>query len=521
MTVIDYATTGPADVVVEGRGWRQTTPVKGGRYYEDTAPTCPLAEATEQHFDSLTHTLRTCFPTDFTGPTKWNVARAAVGQQIEWRSLPDADATRWLVDQADVTLNAAADRGSAIHRAIEARILGKPIDHEDMARNGATEYLASIEAFLLDTKPTPTLVETVAFGRATGTACTLDYLGGLADIGDNLALDWKSRTKNHDRRPKEAAQLGGIIDMARDGYYMDERGHRRQAVVDGAGIVTFAPDGTWAFHPVDPDVATASWRAALALREYTLVSNTYGKARKGAPLDVAAVVKARFAAIERDTPEWSALAKAWTQHRLPAMSDDLTIDDWPTVDALLTRAEPFPQGNAAPITYATAPETADVGQRLRALPSDLRDQVLRAAGGLRDLGSPVLSEDELEDWERLVTPAESAAAGRQVEVDIIIGQLAPDGPARDAVMDHFPDVVAQWTDADVTRLAELVDAYLAGDLILRGDTLIVSPRVVESLPKLDTRMKAAEVAKTIGRPVPKKFDEAMADVVLYAATRAA
>lgn len=524
MTVIDYAPTEPQDVVVEGRGWRQTTPVKGGRFYEDTAQTCELAEATDAHFASLTHTLRTCFPTDFTGPTKWNVARAAVHQQIEWRSLPDDQAVRWLVDQADVTLNAAADRGSAIHRALEARLLGQPVDHEDLARNGATEYLAAVDAFLAAAKPEPALVETVAFSRANLTACTLDFLGDLPGLGvRNAVVDWKSRTKNHDRRPKEAAQLGGIVEMARDGYYMDDRGYRRQAEIDATGIVTFAPDGTWAWHPVEPDVALASWTTALAMRPHTLVSNVYGKATRGETLDVPALTKQRFAAIERDTPEWMGLAKAWTQHGLPQQSADLTIDDWPTVDALLTRFEPFPTTERAPVTYVTADEVRDVKTRLAALPPDLAAEVLRTASGLPDLVSPVLTTDDLEDWERALSPAESTAAGRLVAIGIILGQLDEEHPpvALAAVTVHFPDDQAAWTDDDITRCAELVDAYLAGDLILRHGALIVSPRVIEGLPKLEFRMKAKTVAEAIGRPTPKKFGDVVDDLVLYAATRAA
>ena len=93
--------------------------------------------------------------------------------------------------------------------------------------------------------------------------------------------------------------------------------------------------------------------------------------------------------------------------------------------------------------------------------------------------------------------------------------------AADIALHLFADHPAQLTDADIERLAEVVDAYLAGDLILSGDQLIVSPRVAESLPKLETRTKAREVAQKIGRPVPTRFDAVLHDVVLYAATRAA
>lgn len=93
---------------------------------------------------------------------------------------------------------------------------------------------------------------------------------------------------------------------------------------------------------------------------------------------------------------------------------------------------------------------------------------------------------------------------------------------RPALYALLGDKPTQWTDADVDRLAEIVDAYQAGDLILdRHGRFLVSPKVIENLPKLDFRMKARQVAESIGRPTPKKFDAAVADVVLYAAVRAA
>lgn len=520
--VIDYAETEPVDVVVEGPGWRQTTPVgRGGRYYEDVAPSCELEVDTNGRFASLTHTLRTCFPTDFTGPAKWNVARAAVDQRDEWITRPDDDARRWLVDQADVSLHAAGDRGSAVHRAVEALLEGAQVDMDDLVRNGAVDYLAAVEAFLIAAKPRPTLLETVAFNRWTGTACTLDYFGGLFDL-DAVVVDWKTRTKNHDRRPKEAAQLGGIIDMASNGYYMDDRGHRAQATVDHSAIVTFAPDGTWAYHPVEVDTAVASWRAALAMRPHTLVSNVYGKARKGAPLDVVGIVTERLAAIPADSPEKMALAMAWREHGLPKVAD-LTLEDWRLADELLTRVEPFRTTPGEVVTYATTAEVTELFERIRALPSDLRAEVDRAGGGLGDLGNGLATVEVVEDWERLVTPAESAAAGRLFDVGIILGQLGAalvPSPYLPAVRTFFPNDFNDWTDADVDRCAEVVDAILDGDIIsTAAGTLIVSPKVIESSPKLETRMKAAEVARTIGRPVPTKFSDVMSDPVLFAATR--
>ena len=550
MTAIDWdadTAQADADIVVEGPGdrrcWRQTTQARGGRFYEDIAPGCELAPATDERFTSLTHLLRTCHPTDFTGPTKYNVARAAVHEMHEWtRILEDLDApdvqgmaaernitprqaaeilaTRWLADQAAVTLQAAADRGSAIHRAIEARLTGGLVDHDDLERNGAAEYLPAVDAFLLAAKPEPQLTEAVAYGRDTGTACTLDYFGSLFGR-PNLVTDWKSRTSSHDRRTKEAAQLGGIIAMARDGYYFDERGRRRQAEVEGCGIVTFCPDGTWAWHEVDVDVALGSWHTALAMRPYTLISETYAKARKGEALDIGAVVWDRLNRIPDGTPQRMALMADWRQHQLPPVKE-LTLEHWATVDRLLSRAEPFPERNDPPADYPTVEEVAEVARRLAALPVDLAESVRTAGATLPSLDGVTLTADDLADWERLVTPAESTVEGRRVHIEVIVDQV-PEA-MRDAFFVALPELgeVGRWTEADIERAAELLAVIEAGEVILgRDGGLIVSPRVIEDLPKNDTKAKAREIAEAIGRPKPTRFDAVMNDVVLYAATREA
>jgi hypothetical protein len=550
---IDYQLDAPeaVDVVVEGRGWRQTTPAgRGDRYYQDTAPSCELAEATDAKFTSLTALLGRCHPTDFTGPAKWWIVRGTLdnwpevdAMVREWRRLdaeamltqdPEAitranDARRsiekHLTGYADISLNLAADRGSAGHRAIEALLSGQPVDHDDLERHGAGPWLAAIEAFLRDAKPDPMFLEAVAFGRETGTACRSDFMGGLFGR-DDLVADWKFRATNHDRRTKEAAQLGGQIAMVRDGYHFDERGRRRQAPVTGCGIVTFCPDGTWAWHEVDVDVALASWRTAVAMRPHTLVSQTYAKARKGEPLDIAAAVAERLDRIPDGTPEYMALGKAWGEHCLDRTNNTwdrpFLVEEWATIDRLLVQHGPFAGPNPAPATYATVEQAADLVRRLAALPEDLLAEVMRAAGGLAPLDSVTLTVDELEDWERLVTPAESAVDARQVDIGIIVDQVPAE--MRQAFLVALPELgeVRRWTDADVERAAELLTAIDAGDLILdRHGALIVSARVVEGLSKLDFRMKAKEVAERIGRPVPKKFGDAVGDPVLYAATRAA
>jgi hypothetical protein len=537
---IDYDASEVEPDVAEARGWRRTTPCPEpghrSRCYEDTAPTCDIAEATAEHFTrSVSEIKRRGVPTDFTGATKWNQARATRANWPALTVMDDDDAIRWMVDASDVTLNEAADRGSAIHRAIEALLAGNSLDHDDLERNGALSYVAAMHAFLSACAPEPELVEAVCFDRGHMVAGTVDFVGRLTVAGERtgrLCVDFKTRTgDSHDRRPAEAVQVGAYAHMLTTGYYMDDRGRRaRVDGFDGGAIVTLAADGTFAVHPVDIERAIAGYHRALEVAGTNLVSHYYDRAVKGDPLDIAAVVTERLAGIDKDSPEYTELARAWTAHGLPRRDQatgewlpPFTVEDWPTVDELLTRAEPFAGPNPAPVACATEAEIAEVTGRLSALPDDLRTDVIRAAGGLCRLDAAVIDASDLDEWERLITPAESTVGKRRFDLEVILGQLDEDPAGRTAVLAVLPQLgeVDRWTDDDVERAAEVVDAYLAGDLILRDGALIVSPRVIESLPKTETTTKAKAVCTQIGRPRPTKFADVMGDVVVYAAVRAA
>lgn len=506
-----------ADKVVTGRGWVQVTPAKGARYYE-------RAEVPGVRYESMTAMLTRCWPGDFTGPMKaWMAADAC---SAEFDNMAHELRRDWIKASHDRHLDLAAARGTALHDYVEARLRRK---HPAEARakllaaaaaNGqdGNGFAAAVDAFMAEARPEPELIEVVCFDTTHMVAGTVDFVGTVEFSSGTLAIDWKSRGTSHTRRTKEAAQVGGYLSAVcgRTGYYLDDRGREQTTPVYGGAVVTFRDDGSWAFHEVDTITALGAYDTALAMRDYT-TTDIYDKAHKGAPLDVAAIAAERLAAIA-DGPERSMLAQQWTAHRLPKVAE-LGVEHWVTVDTLLTAAEPFAETSEPPTEFCTHQQAADLMMRVKALPGDLRELVARGAGGLPPLDSVVLSVDDAEDWERLITPAESAAAGRRYEADLLLDGVQ--GLEAIAVIELLGDP-ADWADAELERCAELVEAIAAGDLILDADDeLIVSPRVVENLPKLETRMKAKAVAEAIGRPTPKRFDDAMCDVVLYAATRAA
>lgn len=527
---IDYGDVAEPEgpTVVTGPGWEQTTPARGDRTYRDVGPGCDVAPATDETFLSVTAMLAKAWPGDFSGPTQaWTVADAC---SHEFLGLPAEQRKEWLKGARDRHLDAASGRGSAVHRMCEARQRGAEVDHDDLGRHGASEYAPAVEAFFRDCRPEATLIEAVCFDRVNMVAGTVDGYGrlpgvpGLEDL--HLVWDYKSRTTSHDRRTKEAAQLGGYASMisGRTGYHLDARGRRCTGPVDAVAVVTFCPDGTYAVHlTLDLDTALAAYDEALSMMRFVSVPKVYTKAHKGAPLDVAAVVAERLGRIERDTPEWMTLTQEWTRHGLPRSASMLTLDDWATADILLTRAEPFRVAEAAPTAYATHEEAGEVEARIRALPAELRAEVLRAGAGIGSLSSGHATVEQVEDWERLVTPAESAADGLAVQLGIVIDQIAGDDAARTAVGLALPELGerAAWTDDLVDRCAEVVDAHLAGDLIVRDGAFIVSPKVIESMtPKTEWTAAAKPVAKALGRTSPRKFADVVNDVALFSALRA-
>lgn len=428
-----------------------------------------------------------------------------------------SDARQQLADTiksySPAELKRRGERGSAVHRAIEARLLGNPVDHADLERNGATAWLAGVDQFIADARPSAALVEAVAFCRRTLTACTLDFFGDLPGLGlADVVIDWKTREKRHDRYAKDAAQLGGQIDMMTNGYYMDADGWRRQvAEVNHAGIVTICPDGTWALHPVDPAEAFRAWRRTIDLRPSTLVGHVYGRAQRGAAFDIGAVVTERLAAL---TPEQrSATAMRWRDHGLPKVAE-LTVEHWALADKLLTDAEP--KATPAPTVYASVQECAAVEDRIASLPEDLRDQVRRSGGGLRSPMAAVVTSDELDEWERLLVPAEATAARRPAQAMHLLADLEDEDI--EAVLCAVNVRHALWTDNNLDRLAELVAAVQAGHLTACDGTLVASNI---DLPKRETTATAKRIAADIGRAKPSRYDDVLADVVLLAAVLAA
>jgi hypothetical protein len=164
----------------------------------------------------------------------------------------------------------AADRGSRVHRAIDAYISNKP-ELIPPLRSVEAQMWEQWKAFWISRMMHPLATEmTVA---AHGYAGTLDLLAldsyGLSDdqMGPppRVVVDWKTtRNLPEEPYPDHAAQLAAYAEA----YYVErgskEAGFHPMGTIDYGVVVYIAPDGVKAFTLSDTEWNQAKhrWRAA-------------------------------------------------------------------------------------------------------------------------------------------------------------------------------------------------------------------------------------------------------------------
>ena len=140
---------------------------------------------------------------------------------------------------------------------------------------------------------------------------------------------------------------------------------------------------------------------------------------------------------------------------------------------------------------------------------------------LRNLMSVGFTVEDLEDWERLLVPAEAAAARRLEEIR--------------ANLPHHRSIAAtlgvpsdKWTALDLDKAYALHEAHEGGVLRDVVDHPGVEPRwavgdtsSLESCGKREVVALAKKEAAALGLRAPKSYADVVGDVVLFAATWAA
>jgi hypothetical protein len=486
--------------VLPGGHLRVTFP-RGDRHYERAGDDTPWRSISGLPW-----------PDDFTGATRW-LCGQWVRDNLGHLAGSDLDDVPAMVAAGGAAkLDEAADRGTALHAYVEAVILGRTPDFDWIERAGAGPWLAAADAWLADHPPADPLCEIVVFGESCGVkiAGTVDLVSRGATTA---AIDLKTRTKRHDRRSKEAAQLGAYAWCLTNGCYISDRGTDRQLErVDRCEVVTFCPDGTYAIHGVETADAIAAHEARMAFVDLG-VSRLYQPAVKGEGEAIGDLFARRLEALTDG--ERSQLAALWSGHGLPRIAE-LTEDHRCTAHRLFAQVEPWPSVDRDVPLLATAEQCAEVLDRIRALPSDIRDDVAARGAALRSLESGIATVEDLEDWERLAAHGEAAHGERLAAFEVA---LSPVERSQLAVTLGRPE--EQWTSLDCAQAWVLDEAARAEGLTIRHDEERDEGRLVPAAT-LDgdkrTLLRAArDAAEALGRPRPAAWADVEADVVVWAA----
>lgn len=343
----------------------------------------------------------------------------------------------------------------------------------------------------------------------------------------------------HDRRPKEAAQLGAYHSMltGRTGFLLHPETGDPQTITDELriGIVTFAPDGTWAMHEVKPDEATTAYELALQMRHQSKVSTLY--AGRAVQPDGVDELQARLNGelmdailrIPADAPELAPLMREWQARDLPRASEGKVPparfgEAMALIHRHAGRYQPFPEPKPAE-PVCEADRWGRIAQRYFALPADLAEQVATQGAHLPSPSTPVVTVAEAQGWDRLIALAEEQADRRRREACELFRQLsALECPP---VWQYLADDLTTWTESQVRLYRALWSCVDCGFLVPDVDVLVPDSKSCNELIE-DEGGKRALVAKAKAKakeygitPVPSKWDDLIGSPLLYAAVIAA
>jgi hypothetical protein len=478
--------------VLPGGHLRVTFP-RGDRHYERAGDDTPWRSISGLPW-----------PDDFTGATRW-LCGQWVRDNLGHLAGSDLDDVPAMVAAGGAAkLDEAADRGTALHAYVEAVILGRTPDFDWIERAGAGPWLAAADAWLADHPPADPLCEIVVFGESCGVkiAGTVDLVTRGAEVA---VLDLKSRSSRHDRRSKEAAQLGAYAWCLTNGCYISDRGtDRRLERVDRCEVVTFCPDGTYAIHGVETADAVAAHEARMPFVDLG-VADLYQPAVKGEGEAISDLFARRLAALTDG--ERSQLAALWSGHGLPRIAA-LTEAHRCTAHRLFAQVEPWPSVDRNVPPLATAEQCADVLDRIRSLPSDIRDDVVARGAALRSLDSGLATVEDLEDWERLAAHGEAVHGQRLASIAALTGvDMAA------ATLGLPPH---RWTSLDLA-CAYVLDEALSAHGLAVSDEGRLGPAVALSGDRRRLLRAARDAAEALGRPRPAAWADVEADVVVWAA----
>ena len=165
-------------------------------------------------------------------------------------------------DMLELTVEAAAERGTTMHAYIEHRLTGgEPEDFETPSQYGG--YADAVELFLAEHTITPYAIErqlgSVSYAGTPDLTCEFD--------GEDAILDWKFVSQL--AKSRVAAQLGGYLDLCEFNDFFPSRLY----------AVQFLKDGTYRLYPVDQEFAEKAFSVCVQI--YTMKRKKHPRGRIG------------------------------------------------------------------------------------------------------------------------------------------------------------------------------------------------------------------------------------------------
>jgi hypothetical protein len=471
-------------------------------------------------------------------------AEWAVAHRAEWADLDDAAAVDVIKRAPNRLRDAAADRGTIVHRILElSEDDGAP--SPDLWDGSAAPYIEAGLRFIADFRPRWIWREATVFNPEAGYAGTLDFIAEIAGLGEVVG-DWKTSRAIY---PEVAAQLAAY----RFAHHAVDVMDRRLQIphIDGAIAVHLRADGTYAVHPVKADEAAyEAVMACVRVVEWKRRRGIVGEAiAPPAPKPGTAPVVAGQSRYE------------WIRERIKAITtadvdaEKLRRYDVASAGALLVMW--WPEDVPTPITDAlTSAQIASLAQICDAVESALRlafppsrdpDQIAKTdpispshAAGLRERSlalpndlvvdiplSSHISTALARDLQEQLDIAERVHEERLRRLaDLLATACVATGQSEDATKAAITDIVAdgrrvEWrklTAEQIRKATALVDAvsygFLAGDFRPNDQTasLIVTTHRSKSAATAHVR----PIAKELGLTAPRSFADLIASPLLVA-----
>jgi hypothetical protein len=174
----------------------------GDRWYADPLPSCPIAEATDDSWPSVT-TIKKASGSDWSYVAMKRIADADI-RGIEMQFTDERYERLKSINR--LGLERAGRRGTNVHKYFERGLRGEPFNDPEWPDEPGSDYLPAVQQFFDTYQPELVAAEVVSINRTLGYGGSPDCFARID--GKVYIIDWKSRgaDSKHGAYPEEGAQ---------------------------------------------------------------------------------------------------------------------------------------------------------------------------------------------------------------------------------------------------------------------------------------------------------------------------